>query len=198
MISTKQVQRAKDAGLLDYFDMQAALGFTKHLGGWIATRELAQLCHLAPGDEILNVGSGTGVPSIRLATEFDCRVVGIDLLPAMVASAEDWAERKGETDRVIFRVADAQDLPFAEDRFDAVICESVNTFVPDLDRAAQEYVRVTKPGGYVGLSEAIWVTPPSEISEDILNSLTGRRIRTSDEWVDMLKSAGLSELVVRT
>ncbi len=38
--------RARDFGLPDYFDMQAAMGHTKHVGGWTATQELAGLCHL--------------------------------------------------------------------------------------------------------------------------------------------------------
>ena len=47
-------------------------------------------------------------------------------------------------------LGDAQDLPFEDDRVDILICESVNTFVPDLDQVAKDYVRVVKPGWYVG------------------------------------------------
>ena len=45
------------------------------------------------------------------------------------------------------------DLPFEADRFDAVIVESVLAFVDDKPRAIRECIRVTKPGGYVGLNE---------------------------------------------
>ncbi len=189
--------RARDVGLPAYFDMQADLGHTKHLGGLIATRELAEMCRLQPGQEVLNVGSGSGLSAVTLALEYDCRVVGVDLLDRMVQASREWAERRGGADRTEFRVADAQDLPFDDDRFDVLICESVNTFVPDLDRAAREYARVVKPGGYIGLNEAIWIKPPPEAGEEILGSLTGQRIRTSDEWIAMLEGAGLVDIVAR-
>ena len=129
--------------------------------------------------------------------EYDCRVVGVDLLEKMIESAREWAERRGATDRTEFRVADAQDLPFEDDRFDVLICESVNTFVPDLDQAAREYVRVVKPGGYVGLNEAVWVEVPPEAGSEVMTALTGQRIRRSEEWMSMLDRAGLIDLVDR-
>ena len=59
-------------------------------------------------------------------------------------------------------VADAQCLPFADRTFDAVICESVTAFVPGKLRAVAEYARVMRPGGYVGLAEGTWLTPPHD------------------------------------
>ena len=190
-------QRARDVGLPEYFDMQAAMGHTKHIGGWIATQELMQLCNLREGQEVLYVGCGSGVAAIQIAMEYDCRVVGVDVLEKMVASAREWAQRRGATGRTEFRVADAQNLPFEDDRFDVLICESVNTFVPDLDRAAQEYVRVVKPGGYVGLNEAVWIDDPPEAGSEVMTALTGQRLHTSEEWMAMLDGAGLIELVDR-
>lgn len=52
-----------------------------------------------------------------------------------------------------FHVADAQNLPFDDNQFDVVICESVNAFVPNRAKAASEYVRVIKSGGFLGMSE---------------------------------------------
>jgi len=195
--SQQTAQRARDFGLPDYFDMQAAMGHTKHVGGWTATQELAQLCRVQEGQEILYVGCGSGVAAIQIAMEFDCRVVGVDLLETMVESAREWAERRRAVDRTEFRVADAQDLPFEDDRFDVLICESVNTFVPDLDKAAQEYVRVVKLGGYVGLNEAVWVDAPPEAGSEVMTAITGQKIRNSEEWIAMLDRAGLIDLVDR-
>jgi ubiquinone/menaquinone biosynthesis C-methylase UbiE len=191
-------KRASDHGLPDYFDMQADLGHTKHLGGWFATQELVALCHLEPGQELLYVGSGAGNSAVKIAQEYECRVVGVDLLEKMVLAAREKAIQKDVADRVEFRVGDARDLPFDDDRFDLLICESVNTFIPNLDRAAGEYVRVIKPGGYVGLNEAIWIKPPPESGDETMRALTGQRLRTSDEWVDMMERAGLQDLVART
>ncbi len=191
------VKRARDFGLPDYFDMQAAMGHTKHVGGWTATQELAQLCRLREGHELLYVGCGAGTAATKIAVEYKCRLVGVDLLETMVESAREWAERRGVADRTEFRIADAQDLPFEDDRFDVLICESVNTFVPDLDQAAREYVRVVKPGGYVGLNEAVWVEDPPEVGSEIMAALTHQHLRRSEEWMGMLDRAGLVNLVDR-
>ena len=103
-------------------------------------------------------------------------------------------------DRVKFRVADAQDLPFEDDLFDEVITESVTAFPDDKQKAVNEYVRVTKPGGYVGLNESTWLKspPPPELvawaSQDLganVNPLT------SSEWVGLLETAGIRETVVK-
>ena len=50
--------------------------------------------------------------------------------------------------------------------------------MPDLDKAAQEYVRVVKPGGYVGLNEADWVDAPPEAGSEIMTALTRQNLRT--------------------
>ena len=193
--SQRKVQRARDFGLPDYFDMQAAMGHTKHVGGWTATQELAQNCHLQEGQELLYVGCGSGTAATKIAMEYECHLIGVDLLEKMVESAREWAERRGVAERTEFRVADAQDLPFEDDRFDVLICESVNTFVPDLDKAAREYVRVVKPGGYVGLNEAVWVEAPPEAGSEVITALTGQNLRTSEEWMAMLERVGLVNLV---
>ena len=57
-------------------------------------------------------------------------------------------------------MADAQDLPFEDDLFDAVTTESVTAFPADKQKAVGEYTRVTKPGGYVGLNESTWPKVP--------------------------------------
>ena len=88
-------KRAVDYGLPVYFDLQAKMGHTKHLGGVQVTRQLAVLCGLRPGYEVLNVGSGAGISAAYLVENFGCRVVGVDLLQGMVESAETWAHKKG-------------------------------------------------------------------------------------------------------
>jgi ubiquinone/menaquinone biosynthesis C-methylase UbiE len=128
-------------------------------------------------------------------------VVGVDILEGMVERSKERAKREGVMDRVEFRVADAQDLPFEDELFDAVITESVTAFPEDKQKAVNEYVRVTKPGGYVGLNESTWlkVPPPPELvawaSQDL-----GANIKplTSSEWVGLLETAGLREIVVKT
>lgn len=56
---------------------------------------------------------------------------------------------------------------------------------------------MVKPGGYVGLNEAVWVDAPPEAGSDVMTALTGQGFRTSKEWIAMLERAGLVNLVDR-
>jgi arsenite methyltransferase len=186
--------RAADHGLPQYFDMQAKMGHTKHLGGAHATHKLAEWCQLKPGKTLLYVGSGSGLSALYIAEKYGCQVVGVDLLPGMVASAQKWAAEKKMSSQVEFRVDNAMELPFNDDQFDVVMCESVNVFVPDKPKAMSEYVRVVKPGGYVGLTEAIWVNNPSEKVREILVEATGQEFEASEIWQNLMTNAGLIDL----
>jgi ubiquinone/menaquinone biosynthesis C-methylase UbiE len=95
------------------------------------------------------------------AERIGCQVVGIDLSPRMVVWAKQRAKSEHVTNRVEFRVADAQKLPFEDARFDAVIPESVLSFVPGKSKALREFIRVTKSGGYVALNESCWLSMAS-------------------------------------
>jgi ubiquinone/menaquinone biosynthesis C-methylase UbiE len=195
MTENKTHLRAVDFGLPVYFDLQAKMGHTKHLGGVDATRRLAELCHIGSGITILSVGVGSGISAGFVVEEYDCNVVGIDVLPDMVQSAEKWAKEKRLEDRMDFRIGDAQEIPFEDNQFDAVICESVNVFVPDKQKAIREYVRVVKPGGYVGLNEAIWVNTPSDSVEKIIIEATGQQFQPPEVWEALLEGSGLVDLV---
>jgi len=78
----------------------------------------------------------------------------------MVERSRERVKRENLAERVEIRVADAQDLPFDDAVFDAVITESVTAFPEDKQKAVSEYARVTRAGGYVGLNECIWWKVP--------------------------------------
>ena len=183
-----------------YFDAQASWGVTKHMGGPAATDELAALCHIGPDKYVLEVGCGTGVTTCRLAKRFGCRVMGVDLSEKMIEWARRRALRKGLLDRVQFQAADAQNLPFEDGLFDAVIRESVTAFPEDKQKAVNEYARATKPGGRVGLNEGTWVhTPaPDDLVEYSYRTMARAKFLTPEGWRALLDMAGLAEVVVRT
>ena len=183
------------------FDFQAEVGLTKHVGGLEATEELVELCHIDEGKYVLDVGCGVGVTPCYLARRHGCRVVGVDISDRMIQRSKERAKREGVEDRVEFRVADVQDLPFEDDLFDAVIGESITALPDDKQRAVNEYMRVTKPGGHVGLNESTWLKtpPPAELVEWVSQDLSGNaEILSADGWVGLLEGAGLRDIVVRT
>jgi len=185
---------------ISYFELQAYVGTTKHMGGFETTKELIELCHVNKDTYVLEVGCGVGATACYLAKKYGCSVVGIDLREGMIARSNERAQREGVTDRVEFRVADAQDLPFEDALFDAVLCESVATFIEDKQRVVNELARVTKPGGYVGLNEEIWLkTPPAEVVAHVKRTLDIKPdIPTADAWRRLLEGAGLRDVVVQT
>ncbi|MFX0095872.1 MAG: class I SAM-dependent methyltransferase, partial [Candidatus Hodarchaeota archaeon] len=140
-------------GYETFFDLAAEMDFTKHMGGVKATKELIDLCHITKETIILDIGCGVGQTPCYIAKRVGCRVVGIDLNERMVERAKDRAKKLGVEDKVEFQVADAQDLPFEDNRFDVVITESVIAMVEDKQKAINECRRVIKPGGYIGLNE---------------------------------------------
>jgi len=181
-----------------YFELQAYWGITKHMGGLKSTRELIELCHINKGKYVLVVGCGVGITPCYLAKRYGCRVVGVDLSERMIDRSNERAKREGVEDRVEFRVADAQNLPFEDALFNVAICESVNAFIENRQRAASEYVRVIKPGGYVGLNECTWIkTPPPELAEYLFRIMGAEFLVCNNGWKELLEGSGLGETVAR-
>lgn len=185
---------------LSYFELQAYMGTTKHMGGLETTKELIELCRINQDTYVLEVGCGVGATACYLAKKYGCRVVGVDLRESMITRSNERAWKEGVEDYTEFRVADAQDLPFDDALFDVVIAESVATFIENKPKVIGEYARVVKPSGYVGMNEEIWLKTPTmklvesakrtwDITSDIL---------TTDGWVKLLRNVGLRDIVAKT
>ncbi|MBI5870571.1 MAG: class I SAM-dependent methyltransferase [Actinobacteria bacterium] len=95
--------------------------------------------------DILEIGCGDGVDSIRLAATSN-RVCAIDLAENRIAQAQGNISRNGLSERITARHMDAHDLDFPDGHFDLVIGNSVLLFL-DRKRFARECYRVLKPGG---------------------------------------------------
>jgi len=184
-----------------FFDFAAEVGLTKHIGGMDATEMLIKLCHIDQSKYVLDVGCGVGLTPCFIAKHLGCQVVGVDISPRMVERSRERAKKEKVADKVEFRVADAQNLPFEAGVFDAVMTESVTAFPEDKQQAVNEYARVTKPGGYVGLNETVWlkVPPPPEVvawaAQDV-----GAAVQPlpSHGWTALLEAAGLKEITAIT
>jgi len=182
---------------MSYLDVQAYVGITKHNGGFEATNELLSLCHIEDAQEVLNVGCGIGVGSTYIAKRHGCRVVGVDISEKMIEWSRQRAREERVEDKVEFRIANVLELPFEADRFDVVLCESVLNFVEDRRQAIRECVRVTKPGGYVGLNETYWIEEPSPEIVARVQALVGTDVPTAATWQALWEESGLRDRVVR-
>ena len=184
---------------ISYFELQAYVGTTKHMGGFATTQELLARCPIDKDTAILEIGCGVGATSCYLAQKHGCHVVGVDLRESMIDRANERARDLALTDLVEFRIADATKLPFEDERFDIVFCESVASFIRDKQHVANEFARVSKRGGYVGLNEEIWLNlPPDKIAEQVKFIWdTDLEVVTVKAWRTFLANAGLQDLWIK-
>ncbi|GAA4560797.1 class I SAM-dependent methyltransferase [Pseudonocardia xishanensis] len=100
------------------------------------------------GETVLDVAAGAGNVAVPAALT-GARVTASDLTPELFVAGRAFADRHGAT--VEFEEGDAEDLPYADGSFDRVLsCVGV-MFAPHHRRAADELVRVCRPGGTVGV-----------------------------------------------
>lgn len=114
-----------------------------------ASEALVQTMDPHAGQRVLDVACGSGNAALVSARRY-CEVTGIDYVPALLERASVRAAAEGTTIR--FEVADAQALPFEDQSFDALTSVFGVMFAPNQTRAAQEMVRVCRPGGTIGLA----------------------------------------------
>lgn len=75
---------------------------------------------VAHGDEVLDIGCGTGLLSLKFLAAADCRITAIDTSPEMLALFREKVERYGLAERVQCRQASAEEMEFGPGRFDIV------------------------------------------------------------------------------
>jgi sarcosine/dimethylglycine N-methyltransferase len=126
-----------------------------HGRGLAATKEMVALLQPAPGEHILDIGSGIGGPARWIAAHFGCHVTGIDLTPAFYEAAIALTQATGQEASVTFQQASATALPFAEDSFDRTYSQNVVMNIADKTRFYAEAFRVLRPGGWSVFSNLV-------------------------------------------
>jgi ubiquinone/menaquinone biosynthesis C-methylase UbiE len=127
-----------------------------------------QAADLSAGADVLDVAAGTGNASIA-AARCGCRVTATDYVPGLLARARERAD--AERLPLTTEIADAEDLPYPDGRFDAVVSVVGAMFAPDQERTAAELTRVCRSGGTIALAN--W-TPDGFIGE--MFRTVGRRV----------------------
>jgi SAM-dependent methyltransferase len=125
----------------------------------IVGEQLCETVDVRAGDRVLDVAAGNGNATLAAAHRF-ARVTSTDYVPALLERGRARAEAEGLA--VTFEVADAEALPYPDDSFDVVLSTFGVMFAPNQRRAAQEMLRVCRPGGRIGL--ASW-TPSGFVGE---------------------------------
>jgi SAM-dependent methyltransferase len=110
-----------------------------------------------PGERILDIGCGAGVDTILAAIKAGPQgsVVGVDIVPEMIARAESNLQMM-ELDNVNFQNVSGEDLSsFADDTFDVVISNGAINLIPDKETAMSEIIRVLRPTGRLMVADQI-------------------------------------------
>jgi SAM-dependent methyltransferase len=115
----------------------------------VPPRDLLDRVAIGPGDDVLDVATGTGNVALRAAAA-GARVVGLDLTPELFETAR---RRAADDYRVTVEwvAGDAEDLPFGDESFDHVLSAFGIQFAPRHQVVADELARVCRPGGHLGL-----------------------------------------------
>lgn len=111
-----------------------------------------------PGERGLDVGCGPAFLACELGHEVgpSGRIIGIDESPEMLEAARARIAREGLEDVVEVREGDAARLDFPAASFDFVTVVQVYLYVPDVEGALAEAVRVLRPGGRLVVVDTDW------------------------------------------
>jgi len=181
------------AAAYDHDAVRMLVGDTLHPGGAQLTERLGRILNLGPGARVLDVASGRGDGTLVLAARFGCEVVGLDFGQRNVEAAIKEARKLGLADKVAFYCGDAERLPFADETFDAVVCECALCTFPDKPAAVAEFARVLKPGGWVGISDLTRSGPlPRELEGVAAWIACVADARPVDDYRALLAGAGLA------
>jgi SAM-dependent methyltransferase len=123
----------------------AVIGTTLQIVG----ESLAEAVDVRAGERVLDVAAGNGNATLAAARRF-AQVTSTDYAPTLLDKGRERARAEGLAVR--FLDADAEELPFADGSFDAVLSTFGAMFAPDHPRVASEMLRVTRSGGRIGMT----------------------------------------------
>ena len=151
-----------------------------------------------PFDAVLDVGCGTGAVLALLHEKYpDRRYVGLDLTPEMIEVA-----RTKVAPGMEFVVGDAENLPFDEASFDAVLCSNSFHHYPNPAAFLAGALRVLRPGGrlilrdYTSSDFVVWLMNHVELPLARLVGHGDVRVLRQREFVELAQAAGFEVLVM--
>lgn len=174
---------------------RAAEGYIRDAG--FATGDdldaMVELLEPSHDDNMLDVACGGGHTALRFSPLVRS-VVASDLTMVMLKKAQEYVSEEGGVDNVIFREADAEDLPFPAGAFTLLTCRIAPHHFPDLRRALSEFHRVLRRGGRMAIVDTLLPSDP-EIADwyqkmEQMRDSTHIRAYTEEEWVEMVANAG--------
>ncbi len=156
---------------------------------------MVELADIRPSDHVLDIGTGTGVVALRAARKIDDAgmVCGIDLSENMLNRA---AKTLGEKVQLV--LGDADNLPWQENTFDLLICNSSFHHYPEPLKVLMEMRRVLKADGRLVIADPWWSNAQRRLINLYLKSpfnLKGDvRIYSKQEFIMLLSECGFQQI----
>jgi ubiquinone/menaquinone biosynthesis C-methylase UbiE len=174
-----------DTQFVNYYTrVQASAGWDRILASFVRFLALDQAAH------VLDVGCGPGLLVRKLAGEVAC-AHGCDADGGMVEQAQKLADQAGLRN-VEYRAGILPDLPYALDRFDAVMATNVIFLQRDPPAAVRGMARVCKPGGIVAM-----LNPSPQMSVAAATAHADRRGLTELDRVSFINWGNVAEQTCR-
>lgn len=166
-------------------------------GGVDLLRHIALLTGMKEGDEVLVVPAGLAVTLGYFVSEHDVVGSGVEGDPTLFERAEKRLHSLGILERVHIQLGQMDGLPFRDGIFDVVVAELGLTSHVVPKKAADELVRVAKPGSNVVVVQPVWKAPVDSERRAVLSQYLGCRPLMVVEWKRLLREAGLEHLYVQ-
>ena len=168
--------------------------YSKSFAGGKDLDAAAELLKPTREDNMLDVACGGGHTAFYFSSKVR-QVVASDLTMQMLKKAQEYIADEGNIDNVVFREADAEDLPFPAGSFTLLTCRIAPHHFPDVPRALKEFHRVLRRGGRMVIIDTL-LPPDPEIAEfyqtmEKMRDPTHIRAFSEDEWVQMIDDAEL-------
>lgn len=194
-IAERILAAAERAGITEITATALAPTDEFHTGGIVATRELATLAAIGSGEHVIDIGAGLGGPARVLATEYGCRVTGIDLTPEFVEAATTLTARCRLDGPVTFETANALALPYPDGTFDVAWTQHVVMNIGDRAGFYAEAYRVLKPGGRLAFFDVLEGNGKAlDFPVPWANTPAISFLYTPEQTRDFLRNAGFEEV----
>jgi ubiquinone/menaquinone biosynthesis C-methylase UbiE len=184
------------------------IGYRQFVDRLIATVPIEE------GNQVLDVATGTGVIPLQIAERASprCRIVGLDITPAMLSCAQTTLRAAGLSSLIRVVCASGMTMPFGNRAFDVITC-GLGMHHMEAHQLAGEMARVLKPGGWLVMADVgaspFWRSPAGGLWLRVLMVYFGithsrsrfraevdalANLRTADEWHRFLDASGFEDV----
>ncbi len=157
------------------------------------------LAEIRKGETVLDLGSGGGIDVFLAANKVgdNGKVIGVDMTPEMIETANKNAQKGGYTN-VEFKLGEIENLPLEENTNDVIVSNCVINLTPDKNKAYTEVYRVLKPGGRILVSDLVtegFIPEEIRLNFQAWSECVGGAMEKQD-YLNTIKNAGFKEVKI--